>query len=126
MNNAIALSYIFGPYLLIQGLWMLIQHKNNMKICESIRKTPAAVHFIGWTSLMIGLVLVNMFNMWQWNILLFVTLLGWAYIVRALIVLFIPQLFLRAETHDAQRVRVGGVVRLVWGVILSWTAFMFG
>ncbi|MBS3905023.1 MAG: hypothetical protein KGZ39_06835 [Simkania sp.] len=126
MSHAIMIASIFGPYLMIQGLWMLIQHKNHLKICESIRKTPAAIHVVGWTSLLIGLTLVYLFNMWQWNILFFVTLLGWAYIIRAFIVLFIPQLYLKAETHEAKFIKAGGVIRLIWGVVLSWVSIYLG
>ncbi len=124
MDEAYALSCIFGPFLVIQGLWMMVQRKNCMKICESIRKTPAAIYVVGWTSLLVGLVMVEQFNLWQANLLIFVTLLGWAYLLRGLVVFFAPQLFLKCEMHEKKLFTTWAVVRLVWGLILVWIAFM--
>ncbi len=122
MGEAIFLSSIFGPYLLIMGLWMLVHRKNYEKIGESISKTPMAIYIVGWTSLLIGLVIISTYDVWEWDALVFVTLLGWAYLVRALIVLFMPQLYLKAEAHKKSWIKLGGIIRFVWGILLCWIA----
>jgi hypothetical protein len=126
IGEAIALSAIWGPYLLIQGFWMLVQRKNVMKICDSVRKSPAAIHFFGWTSLLLGLFIIHQYSVWQPNVLLAVTLLGWAYLLRALVILFMPQLFLKSEANEKKWIVIGGLIRLVWGIVLSWVAVTLG
>ncbi len=122
MEAAVTISGIFGPYLLIVGLWMLIHKKNCMKICDSIRKAPAAIHVLAWTSLLIGLTLINFFNVWQSNALVLITLLGWAYFARGIIILFVPQLYLKMETHENTCINTGACLRVIWGIILCWVA----
>jgi len=124
MTGAAILAWIFGPYLLIQGIWMFAQKKNLMKICESIRKTPAAIYIAGWTSLLIGLTLINLFNVWEASLAIFMTLLGWAYVVRALIILFIPQVFLKLETHEKTVMPTMAVLRIIWGLLILWFGSM--
>jgi hypothetical protein len=121
MYSLMLVSSIFGPYMFIMGLWMLIHRQNCQKIMDSIRKTPAAIYVMGWTSLLLGLFIINQFNEWNFeNITIFVTLLGWAYFVRAIIILFVPQLFLKTEAHETGWITTGGVLRLIWGVLLIW------
>lgn len=120
MTLATMLAWIFGPYLVIQGIWMFAQKKNLMKICKSIRETPASVYIFGWTSLLIGLVLVNLFNVWEPSLAIFMTLLGWGYVVRALLILFVPQVFLKMETHEKTVMPTMAIVRIVWGLLILW------
>jgi hypothetical protein len=126
MIAASVLAWIFGPYLLIQGIWMFAQKENLLKICESIRKTPAAIYIAGWSSLLIGLTLINFFNVWQANIALVLTLLGWGYFVRGLIILFTPQLFLKLEIHEKRVMPTTALIRIIWGALILWFGMMVG
>jgi hypothetical protein len=120
METAMTISGIFGPYLLIIGLWMLIQKKNCMKICDSVRKNPAAVHCHAWMSVLIGLVLINVFNVWEANAVIIITLLGWVYFIRGLVVLFIPHVWHKTETHESAYINLGAFIRIIWGLALCW------
>ncbi len=123
MHSLMLVANIFGPYLFIVGLAMLVHRHNCRKIMDSIRKTPAAFYGMGWTSLLIGLFVINQYNVWSFETMaIFVTLLGWAYFLRGIIILFTPQLFLRTEKHEACWATTGGVVRLIWGLLLIWVA----
>lgn len=113
---------IFGPYQFIVGLWMLVHRKNCLKVCDSIRKTPAAIHCMGWTSLLLGLFIIHEYNYWIWNITLFVTVLGWAYFVRGLLIMFVPQFYLKTETNEKNWITAGGIIRLIFGIAISWIA----
>ena len=114
------ISGIFGPYLLIIGIWMLIQKKNCMKICDAVRKNPASIHCLAWTSLLIGLVLINFFNVWQSNAVVIITILGWAYLIRGLVILFLPQVYLKTETHESAYINLAAFIRIIWGLALCW------
>src|SRR5579883_643766 len=121
MDQLMFVATIFGPYQLVVGLWMLVHRKNCLKVYDSIRKTPAAIYVMGWTSLLLGLFIVTTFNYWMWNVSLFVPTLGWAYIIRGVIILFIPQLFL-TDKNENSRLSIGAVLRLIWGAGLVWIA----
>ncbi len=123
MDQLFLVASIFGPYQLLVGLWMLIHRHNCQKVMDSIRKTPAATYILGWTSLLLGLFIMYEYNNWNFaNVTIFVTVLGWAYFIRGLIIMFIPQLFLKTEAHEPSWITTGGVLRLVWGLALCWIA----
>lgn len=77
---------------------------------------------MGWTSLLIGLFIIHAYNYWTWNIALFVTLLGWAYFVRAIVIMFVPQLWIKTEAHEPRCITTCAVLRLIWGIALCWIA----
>lgn len=122
MDQLILIASVFGPYQFIIGLWMLLHKKNCEKICDSVRKSPAAIYLMGWSSLLLGLFIIYGYNFWVMNISIFVTLLGWAYFIRAIIILFVPQVYLKTETKEKAWITSGAVLRIIWGVALIWIA----
>ncbi len=122
MDQLMLVASVFGPYSFIVGLWMLVYRKNCQKICDAVRKSPAAIYVMGWTSLLLGLFIIYEYNYWVWNIAIFVTILGWAYFIRGILIMFVPQAYLKTETHEEAWITVGGVLRLIWGIALCWIA----
>jgi hypothetical protein len=122
MQNAIWLAAVFGPYLIIRGLWMLFYHENTGKIWTSIKNTPAVFHLGAVITLWLGLAVVNTYNIWMMNLTFFVTLLGWVMLVKGVFALFLPQVYFKTMMHSAS-IRVWGVIGIIWGLLLCWLAF---
>lgn len=118
MDSLMLIANVFGPYQLIIGLWMLLHKQNCQKICDSVRKNPSAIYLMGWTSLLLGLFIIYGYNQWVANISIFATLLGWAYFARGIIVLFVPQAYLRTEKKEKSWIMVGAVLRILFGIAL--------
>lgn len=123
MQNAIGFASIFGPYLMIMGLWMLFYHENMTKMCTSARNTPACFCMMGVINLLIGLTVVTNFNMWSWTLAGLVTLFGWWMLVRGVMVFFLPQLLIKLTTPSAKSSKICGIIPLVWGFGMCWLAF---
>lgn len=124
IHHAMMVASIFGPFLFIIGLWMLFYHDNMMKVVTSMKNTPAAFYLVGALNLFLGLIIVNEYNVWMWNAALLVTLLGWLMIIRGLICLFMPQLFVKCCMNYPTWLKVRGVVVLIWGILLFWLVAM--
>lgn len=114
---------IFGPYLIIMGLWMLFYHDNMMKVLTSLKNSPASLMVSSVISLIVGLAVISEYNVWMWQLALLVTLFGWYQLVRGVMVLFLPQLFIKLATNNQQWLKVKGLVPLIWGFLLCWLAF---
>lgn len=126
MENAIWLASIFGPFLTILGLWMLLYSENLMKIFTSMKSTPGAFYLGGILNLLLGLTVLAEYNMWHWSSLtVLVTLLGWVLLLRGICVLFVPQLVIRMTMTHPTVVKTLGLVPFIWGLLLSWLAFHF-
>ena len=123
MDMLMLVANVFGPYQLIMGLWMLIHRHNVHTIVDSFKKTSAAVFVMGWTSLLLGLAIIYAYNFWNFeSMTIFATLLGWGYFLRGLLILFVPRIFAKSSAHESSMITLGGVLRLVFGVALSWIA----
>ena|SRR3972149_9918263 len=123
MDKAIWLAQVFGPLLTIMGLWMLLYSENLIKVMTSIKNTPGCFYMMGLTNLLIGLAIVNMYNMWMWHPAVLISLLGWVLIIRGVLVLFIPQLIIKHTMTNHRFMRAFGLLPLVWGLALWWFGF---
>lgn len=123
MQNAMWLASIFGPLLMILGIWMLFYHENMLKVCASCKNTPSVQYIWGVVNMFIGLTILSEYNLWAWNLPLLVTLFGWLTLVRGLMMLFVPQLFLKLAIKDPGWLKIKGIIPLIWGFGLCWLAF---
>ncbi len=117
------LASIFGPLLMITGLWMLFYHENMMKMLTSLKNVPSVMFVMGFISLLLGLTILTQYNFWDWSLFLFITILGWFYVIRGVVIFFLPQLFLKWATHNQNWLRVKGIIPLIWGFCLCWLGY---
>jgi len=123
METAIMLARVFGPFMGIVGLWMLLYGDNVVKIMTSIKNSPAALYASAIFNLLIGIFIISSYNYWAWDITFFITLLGWVMFIRGVLGLFMPQLVVRFVMSRASWMKTMGIIPFVWGLILSWTGF---
>lgn len=123
MESAMMLARVFGPFLGILGLWMLLYGDNVVKIMTAIKNSPAALYASAVFNLLIGLFIINMYNVWVWDVFFFVTLLGWAMFIRGLFALFMPQVVVKSVMTKGTWMKTMGIIPFVWGLILTWTGY---
>jgi hypothetical protein len=123
VSEALSIASIFGPFLVVIGLWMLLFTENLTKVWTSLKATPCSFYQMSILNLLFGLFIVSHFNAWIWDKLLLVTLLGWFLVLRGLLALFVPQLFIKLTMKTPARAKRMGLIPLVWGLILCWVAF---
>jgi len=124
MLTPIALASIFGPILVFLGIWMLLYQDNVKKVVESFQKTPAILYLTGMINLILGLTFITSFNVWKANFEILVTLLGWVFFIRGLIIFFLPNAILKLLKAQENAYVFFGLISVVWGLALSWLAFM--
>lgn len=123
MESAMMIAKVFGPFLGILGLWMLLYGDNVVKIMASTKNTPAALYASAVFNLLIGLFIINAYNVWVWDIFFFVTLLGWVMFLRAIIALFMPQVIVQSLMTKGTWMKTMGIIPFVWGLILTWAGY---
>ncbi len=122
-QNPLMLASIFGPFLVILGLWMLLYSDNMIKIVNSIKTSPAAFYILTVFNLFLGIVIVNHYNSWMMNGAFLVTLLGWVMTLRGVLGLFVPQILIKHTMTSVSFLKVKGLIPFIWGVALCWLAF---
>jgi hypothetical protein len=123
MQNALWLASIFGPFLTIIGLWMLLFSENLMKVWTALKSSPVAFYFSGWVNLLIGLTILSQYDMWSWDGFVLVTILGWVLVIRGIMALFVPQMLVKCTMCNSNFMKIQGIIPLVWGLALCWLAF---
>lgn len=123
MSSALMIAQVFGPFLGILGLWMLLYGENVVKIMTSIKNTPAAHYLSSSVNMLVGLFIMNSYNIWSWDMMFFVTLLGWVVFIRGVLGLFVPQLMVRLFMSNVSWMKSMGIIPFVWGLILIWAGY---
>jgi hypothetical protein len=89
-------------------------------------KGHPGVFINGWLSLGFGSILVAFHNVWQ-GLPMILTLLGWAQVLKGALAFTVPALGLRSmsmiETKGELKLRVGGVILFLLGVLFAYLAF---
>lgn len=123
MQNAMWLASIFGPLLVVIGIWILFYRENMMKVCTSVKNSPGVMYLMGIINLLIGLTTLSEYNMWNWGLPLLVTLFGWVMLIRGLMVFFMPKLLVEQTMSTKQALKFKGVILFIWGFGMCWLAF---
>lgn len=123
MQSAQWLASIFGPFMAIVGLWMLLYSNNLIKVYSGVKSSPSTLYFRGILNLLVGLTILSNYDYWSLNPEVLVTLLGWMMVIRGILTLFMPQLVIRVmENNEYSKVK--GLIPLVWGLALCWVAYI--
>lgn len=123
MASSTALASIFGPLLIITSFWTLLYKDNMKKVLDSLKKTPALVYFIGVLNVLIGMAFVTSFNYWYMGVEVLVTLLGWLFLIRGLILMFFPKAFEKMLQNFQSSYILFSLIGIAWGIALTWFAF---
>ena len=121
--TAVTVASIFGPILVILGIWNLLYHDNVKKVVDSIKHTPSALYLGAIMNLIVGLTIVRIAPDWLWEWTLLVTIFGWLLIVRAIFVFFLPKVILKMIMTSDVSYKFFGLIGLVWGVLLCWIGY---
>lgn len=122
-NAAMWLASIFGPFLVILGLWMLLYCDQYMKVLGGIKGSAGLFYMNSVFNLLIGFTVLSQYDLWGWNLLVLVTLLGWVMVIRGVMGLFVPQLLMDILMGKHGFAKIMGIIPLVWGVFLSYVGF---
>ncbi len=122
-HAAMWLASIFGPLLVIIGLWKLLYADAFTKVLNSMKNSHGLMYFTSVIYLWVGFTVLSQYDIWEMDALVLVTLLGWAMIVRGILGLFAPQMLLDMYIGHKGFTRVCGLIPLVWGVLLCWIGF---
>src|SRR6185437_8559701 len=108
-QNALSIAAVFGPFLAVLGIWMLVYTDNVMKTYASIKGTPAVMYLRSVVNILLGLFVISIYNLWMMDVSLIVTLLGWGMLVRGVVSLFAPQVAIKIGMSDQKILQVRGL-----------------
>jgi hypothetical protein len=123
MQNAWWLASIFGPMMVVLGVWMLMYADHVSKVVAAMKGAPAILFARSYLDLFLGFFILSYYNAWFMDLPFLVTLLGWVLVVRGILTLFVPQLVIKWTMTHPMALKRGGIIPLVWGLALCYLAF---
>ena len=127
MGNAMHLALIIGPAYLVIGLSLLFYAEPWLKVIKNYEKDHLGMMVGALMSLILGLIVINMYNEWTWNGYLLITLTGWIMFIKGVFYFMAPGEWTKSLLKHMQCmncVYLDGVICTVVGLYLSYMAYL--
>ena len=109
---------IVGWYLIITSVVGIIRFKYLKKILADLKSSDATMLFVfGAYELILGLLIVTSYNVWEWSPKLVVTLMGWGAVIEGVALMVSPRKYFKLVNWSAR-----GNVFVIWillGLVLG-------
>ncbi len=126
MENATNIAAILGPIYLVMGLSLLIYAGQWKKLVNELEKNHFSVMPLAAMNLIIGLIIINMYNVWEWNLWIIVTLTGWGSFLKGVYYFLAPGSWIKCCLKlgkNSGLIYVSGVMVTVLGATLSYFTY---
>jgi len=122
---SIFLAQVWGLYLLVMGVGILINTKSYKRAAEEIVKSPAMMMITGAMALMLGLVLIVVHTVIFLDWRLIITLLGWLTLYKGVMRVIFPDTSTKMlkKMLTVKALKISAVVSIVLGIFLSFVGF---
>ena len=129
METSIFIARIFGLCYLILGTGFLFNRKAFQGVMEDFCKNRALVFFAGIFSLVIGVVIILVHNVWVANWTAIITIIGWLGLIKGIWITVFPNTvsgFMQAYQKNENLLIVHAIVALIFGAVLTFFGFFAG
>ena len=126
MAHSKTIAALMGPLLAAMGVAMLINRSLFPTIVGEVAHNYALIFLSGILTLLAGLAIVRVHNVWTGGWPILVTVLGWLAIVSGLVRIWLPQgaaPIAEAFAGNSASILIGGLVVLALGAFLSYKAY---
>ncbi len=96
MENSIVLAGVIGPYLIIVGVGLWLNLKTCQNIIKSFEDNAGLIYLAGIITLLLGIIIVNIHNVWELSWALIITLIGWIALLKGAALLICPKKLIKA------------------------------
>jgi len=129
MQNALVLSAIIGPVYLIFGLSILIYVKQWKKIMAEFSKNHFQMLYGMMMAVIFGLVIITIYNVWEWNLYLIITLTGWSALIKGIFYFLAPSSWIKKVMgvkwmYSEASMYFWGAVATIVGILLSYNVYL--
>jgi len=123
-----ALACIIGPFYLVYGLSIFIYARQWKKIMAWLERDHFAFLPLAMGGLIFGLILVNAYNIWDWNAFVIITLTGWAILFKAIFYFLAPGRWITALLRWSALMHLyyyyfAGALLTAMGAALVWYGY---
>jgi uncharacterized membrane protein len=118
------LAEVWGISTVIISFALLIKDGHLKKFFASV-ENEESFFLWGFISLIIGIATIVAYNIWAWNWQIIITLLGWAALLKGLLLLFVPESMksLAKKLNNEQWLPIWLVILIFAGLAITYLGF---
>ncbi len=131
MTVELLIERVIAVGLLVMGLSHFFRAQMWADLFADWRRNRFLPFYLGWLYLQVGTVIAFGHNVWAWDLVVVVTLLGWAWTLKGILYLLWPNLLTRLaergmapEQHPERKFAFAGALMAVIGALLVWRVFV--
>jgi len=127
MDNTMFLAAIFGPMYIVFGLSLVLYAPMWVKVVKDMEKNHYIMLPMMMFSLILGLALVQMHNIWEWNLWVVITITAWGALIKGVFYLLAPGSVIKATLKTFNCTcwyYPAGIVMLVLGAAMSYYVYL--
>ena len=123
---SLSLFQAIGVCYLVLGIGLLINTKYYKKMLGDFSDSKPVMFLSGFLSLVAGYFIIANYNNWMLNWSVVITIVGWAALIKGIILLVMPKLMIKISryfTHHNGWMIFEGVMATVLGAIITYVGF---
>lgn len=125
MNTTTFLAQMWGPAILAVALGVFFSRRYYIQIYRDLQKEALALLLFGMTAIAAGIAQIHFHNIWGTFPEIVISLLGWALLLKGLVMTMFPKLVDQVGDYEAKSniIPFAGGLMLIVGLYLSWVGF---
>jgi hypothetical protein len=125
MDTTLFLAQLWGPAILAVGVGILLSRSYYVKLYRDLEREKLAVLTFGLVALTMGIIHINVHNVWSTFPQMFISLLGWGLLVKGIAFVAFPKVVDQSGDWavHAKLLPTLGIVLMIAGVYLSWIGY---
>ena len=124
-----AIARVIGPLMFLMGLAMALHRIDAQAVIQGFFADAAKIFLGGFISLLCGLIIVSIHNVWRSPTTILASALGWILTLRGVVLLFAPEAVRSVGDAFAANPTiplVAGLIAAVFGAWFSYVGYFAG
>ena len=111
-----------GYFMFLTGSALFLSKETRTAMLENMKNNESFLIAMGYITLLIGLPIVILHNVWELNVLGLVTLMGWVTLIKGIVFLAKPSLVKKRELSE-KNLKIRGLIGVLIGLGLMYCGY---
>ena len=111
-----------GYFMFLTGSALFLSKETRTAMLENMKNNESFLIAMGYITLLIGLPIVILHNVWELNVLGLVTLLGWVTLIKGIVFLAKPSIVKKKELSE-KNLKIRGLIGALIGLGLMYCGY---
>ena len=121
MENIFFVKFM-GYFMFLTGGALFLSKETRTAMLENMKNNESFLISMGYITLLIGLPIVILHNVWELNVLGLVTLMGWVTLVKGFVLLLKPSMVKKKDYSD-KSLKTRGLIGALIGLGLMYCGY---